>query len=55
MLSAYCWPQSAKPGETIDVMVSSDHGSCTLEIVRLGAQAQVIETHALSDLAIQPI
>ena len=55
MLDAYCWPQSATAGETIDLMVTSDRSSSSLEIVRVGAREQVVDSRQLDDLFEQPV
>ena len=37
MLEAYCWPQSARAGDTIGLHVSSDAGTIGVEVARAGA------------------
>ena len=39
---AYCWPQSALPGETVSLHVSSDAGPVSLEIVRRGRTDETV-------------
>jgi hypothetical protein len=42
MLEASCWPQSVAPGEAFAVRVSSDHPRVSIEVVREGADRQVV-------------
>ncbi len=55
MLDAYCWPQSAKAGELIEVMISSQAANCSLAIVRLGAEAEQVEAREVTGLQEQPV
>ena len=42
MLEAYCWPQSARPGQDVGLHVSSDAGAAGIEVARQGAGSQVV-------------
>ena len=42
MLEAYCWPQSALPGEEVGLHVSSDAGAIGVEVARQGAGAELV-------------
>ncbi len=55
MLDAYCWPQSAVAGQSIDLAISGSEGRCSLEVSRIGAEATVVLEEA--DVAVdeQPI
>ncbi len=55
MLDAYCWPQSARAGETIDIMISSDHASCTVELIRVGLQDLAVAEFADVPVGQQPV
>ena len=42
MLEAYCWPQSALPGQEVGLHVSADTGAIGVEVVRQGANPEVV-------------
>ncbi|MEL7210801.1 MAG: N,N-dimethylformamidase beta subunit family domain-containing protein, partial [Actinomycetota bacterium] len=52
MLDAYCWPQSAAPGERVDLMVSGTGPTCRVEISRVGADVRVVDV--IDDVAVAP-
>ena len=43
MIAGYCWPNSAAPGETVELCVSTDAETFSVEIVRKGAADEVIQ------------
>jgi hypothetical protein len=49
MLEAYCWPQSAEPGEEVTLHVCTDADAFEVEIAREGAERLVV--HRLVDVA----
>jgi hypothetical protein len=49
MLEAYCWPQSADPGDEVTLHVSTDAEAFGVEVVREGAERAVV--HRLVDVA----
>jgi hypothetical protein len=55
MLDAYCWPQSATAGDSVDLMVSSDQSIGLLEIVRVGATEILVDSRQLTGLAAQVV
>jgi hypothetical protein len=42
MLQAYCWPQSASPGEPAPLHVSTDAPTFDVEVARQGARSEVV-------------
>ena len=42
MIAAYCWPQSAPPGETVTLYCHSDAARFHFEIIRRGAQERTV-------------
>lgn len=42
MISAYCWPQSALPKESIDLYCNSSAGTFQIEVIRQGAQNKTV-------------
>jgi len=42
VLEGYCWPQSALPGERVDLLVSTSSGAFDVEVVREGAEPAVV-------------
>src|SRR5687768_10775010 len=42
MLDAYCWPQSAAPGERIALHVSTDASSFDVTVARCGATNEIV-------------
>ena len=48
MIAGYCWPHSGVAGDSIDLMVSASGGSCRVEVLRIGAAEQLVETWDLA-------
>jgi hypothetical protein len=44
MLAGYCWPQSARAGESLDLAVSSSDPTCSIVVARIGAEEVVVES-----------
>lgn len=40
-VAGYCWPQSARPGDEVGLHLSTDAGSVSVELARLGATREV--------------
>ena len=49
MISGYCWPQSARAGETVTLFVSTDGARFDVRVVRQGAKdEQVLHREGLA-------
>jgi hypothetical protein len=49
VLDAYCWPQSARPGDEVGVHVSTDAGTVGVEVARTGASLEPVwEAHGVA-------
>ena len=54
MIAAYCWPQSALPGEVVALAISADTGSCNIELVRVGATETTVAQFRGVNVDVQP-
>ncbi|CAN5509567.1 hypothetical protein BH10ACT1_BH10ACT1_12110 [soil metagenome] len=41
-VTGYCWPQSAEPGESVELHLSATTGTVEIEIARIGATREVV-------------
>ncbi len=55
MLDAYCWPQSGRAGDAIDLMASASAETCSIIVSRIGAEEQIVWERARVAVANQPI
>ena len=50
MLDAYCWPQSGRPGDLIDLAISGDVGPCRVDVIRIGERSETV--HTIADVSV---
>lgn len=55
MIAGYCWPQSGVAGDSIDLAMSSDEGSATVVVSRVGRAEQPVLTIADLTTKEQPV
>ena len=42
MIAAYCWPQSAEPGQTIELFCHTEAHAFQIEVIRQGAENNTV-------------
>jgi len=55
MIDAYCWPQSAAAGDTVDLAISSSGATCEVEVVRQGADDVTYLHHDVVPTTVQVV
>ncbi len=54
MIAGYCWPQSVSPGETVSLRVSANGSSCDVQVVRIGAKDDTVDSWEYVPVVEQP-